>query len=163
MTEHPAVRLVTIAVAMTIFAFSGCIYIPTPEHALGHGNRAILSQKAVESMQPLRTTRADVLLALGLPTERLKDDRYFAYEGKKIQGYILWGVAPGVGGVGAHGEFHLLCFEFADNNKVLRVAQFESGRFGDAEKARAQMREWMSAGSQPAADQPDSDLSRAKD
>src|SRR4029077_11967138 len=81
--------------ALTGLGLSGCIIIPTPSH----GGVGVITQETIESFEPGKTTRADILLRLGDPAERLKEDRFFVYQWKRIHGYFVAG--GGYSGVGA--------------------------------------------------------------
>ena len=58
---------------LTGVGLSGCILIPTPS-VVGY---SVIPDKSIESLEPGKTTRADVLLKLVEPGERMEDDRIF--------------------------------------------------------------------------------------
>ena len=84
-----------VLLALTGLGLSGCIIIPTPSH----GGVGVIAKETIESFEPGKTTRADILLRLGEPAERLEEDRFFVYQWKRIHGYFF---AGGMGG-GRHG------------------------------------------------------------
>ncbi len=71
--------------ALTGLGLSGCIIIPTPSH----GGVGVITKDTVESFEPGKTTRADVLLRLGDPAKRLEEDRIFVYQWERIHGYVI--------------------------------------------------------------------------
>jgi len=73
--------------ALTGLGLSGCMIIPTPSH----GGVGVITKETIESFEPGKTTRADVLLRLGAPAKRLeKEDRFFVYQWMRKNGY--WGI-----------------------------------------------------------------------
>jgi len=81
-------------VTLTTLGSSGCIIIPTPSH----GGVGLITKETIESIEPGKTTRADILLRLGDPAERLEEDRLFKYTWKEIQSYMVYGVPYVTGG-----------------------------------------------------------------
>jgi outer membrane protein assembly factor BamE (lipoprotein component of BamABCDE complex) len=128
----------------------GCIYIPPPEHsamAVNGRYRAAISDEKVAQISVGKTTRADVLLAFGRPTQRIQDDRYFAYDWATVQGYFAFGIAPGAGGFGAVPNRYLLLIEFDPDGVLRRFTKIETGySFRNIEKAQD---EWIAAGATP--------------
>ena len=78
-----------VLLALTGLGLSGCIIIPTPSH----GGVGVITEETIESFEPGKTTRADILLRLGDPAERLEEDRFFVYQWKRIHGYFFAGGA----------------------------------------------------------------------
>ena len=137
-------------VAAFLSGLAGCLYIPTPEHSslqVDGRYRAPISEEKIAQIAVGTTTRADILLALGRPTKRIQDDRYFAYDWATIQGYLAFGFGPGAGGVGAVPNRYLLLIELDERGVVRRFTEIESGySFRDMEKAQE---DWIAAGTPP--------------
>jgi outer membrane protein assembly factor BamE (lipoprotein component of BamABCDE complex) len=94
----------------------GCsILIPTPS-IVGYSE---ITNKTIESLEPGKTTRADVLLKLGEPGERLKNDRIFVYYWKQVAGF---GMIPTALGASFTND-HYLAFEFGPDNRLKRVKE----------------------------------------
>jgi len=108
--------------ALTGLGLSGCMIIPTPSH----GGVGVITKETIESFEPGKTTRADVLLRLGAPAKRLeKEDRFFVYQWMRTNGY--WGIflppLPGAGAVDG-GPIRNSCYlglEFTPDNRVKRA------------------------------------------
>ena len=97
---------------------SGCFLIPTPS-VVGY---SVITDKSIESLEPGKTTRADVLLKLGEPGERLEGDRIFVYHWVHVTGF---GVMPTDMGTITHD--HYLGLEFGPDNRLKRVKEFSGG------------------------------------
>ena len=110
----------------------GCVIIPTPSH----GGVGVITAKTIESFEPGKTTRADVLLGLGNPAERLEDDRFFVYRWKRLDGYFVVGVLPW----GTSIRRHYLGLEFTPDNHLKRAKMFDRWRSDDSHHNLA---EWM--------------------
>ena len=100
----------------TGMVLSGCVLIPTPS-VVGH---SVIPDKTVESLEPGKTTRADVLLKLGEPSERLENDRVFVYHWKQEAGIGMIPTALG----GTITNDHYLGLEFGADNRLKRVKEF---------------------------------------
>jgi outer membrane protein assembly factor BamE (lipoprotein component of BamABCDE complex) len=95
----------------------GCsILIPTPS-IVGYSE---ITNKTIESLEPGKTTRADVLLKLGEPGERLKNDRIFVYHWQQVASFGMIPTALG----GSMTNDHYLAFEFGPDNQLKRVKEF---------------------------------------
>ena len=83
MRPAPSVRVsrrrLSPVVALSLLLLTACVYIPTPEHASVEAARITEADK--ETLEPFVTTRADVLLRFGDPTERHEDDRFSSITG----------------------------------------------------------------------------------
>lgn len=101
-------RDLTLALIICIspLLLQACFYVPTAEHGLMAG-RAMIRDNDIESLEPGVTTRTDVLLAFGSPSERLDDDRIYCYDWVRVQGLI--GAMYAYAEVGQH---HLFCTQF---------------------------------------------------
>jgi outer membrane protein assembly factor BamE (lipoprotein component of BamABCDE complex) len=122
--------------ALTGLGLSGCIIIPTPSHD-GVG---VITKETIESFEPGKTTRADILLRLGDPAERLEEDRFFVYQWKRIHGYFFAG--GGYSGVAAVLlATHSLGIEFTPDNRLKRVKVIHPW-LALTEK-RSSLEEWM--------------------
>jgi outer membrane protein assembly factor BamE (lipoprotein component of BamABCDE complex) len=83
------------AFVATLAATTGCLVVPTPEHGLCSGKGAV-EPEALDAFRVGRTTRADVLLRLGEPTDRRGNDRVFVYAWEVARGW--WFVGGGYSG-----------------------------------------------------------------
>ena len=96
--------------AAGLVLLAGCVF-PLPEHG---GTGAAIPIETVNKLIPGTTSRAEVLLALGEPSQRISEDRAFVYRWSRIVG--MWGA-----GIGAAGDIEMprrLCLEF-DSNGIL--------------------------------------------
>jgi hypothetical protein len=73
---------------------SGCLVIPTPEFDTGQA-RANINRHTPKQLEPGKTTRAEVVMALGEPDAVSPDESKLAYRSEKVCG--LWFI----GGYGA--------------------------------------------------------------
>ncbi len=78
--------LLALALALVV-CVSGCCAIPTPEFDSGRA-RANINDKTPQQFEPGKTTRADVISALGEPDAVSPDELMLAYRSEKIRGYI---------------------------------------------------------------------------
>jgi len=67
---------------------SGCIVIPTPEFDSGSA-RTNITENTPLQFEPGKTTRADIIAALGEPDAVSPDERILAYRSEKIRGWAL--------------------------------------------------------------------------
>jgi len=98
-------RLASVLAAAAIL-LGGCVYIPTP------GPKPF-QEDVVDLIVPGKTTRTDVLAALGNPEFRYLDDRLFAYYNSQLRGVVL------SYGVGANFKGYYLLVEFDDSGRVV--------------------------------------------
>lgn len=84
--RRTARRSAAVAIAA---ALAGCVVIPTPPVALDGPTADALERIRVGS-----SSRADVLLSLGSPDERLHDDRVFFYRWKRLRAVGALGAFP---------------------------------------------------------------------
>ncbi len=118
----------------TMVALQACLYIPTPEHGLISG-RAMIGNEEIEDLELGKTTRADVLLKFGDPSERLDDDAFFCYEWERVQGVVA--VA---GGASADvGKRHFFCVQFSEEGILVRAEHIKADLFGDAVKKKEEV------------------------
>jgi outer membrane protein assembly factor BamE (lipoprotein component of BamABCDE complex) len=107
--------------ALTGLGLSGCIIITTPSH----GGDGVITKETIESFEPGKTTRADVLLRLGDPAIRREEDRFFAYQWTRRSGYWAVGLPLPMGpGPSTGGPIRRSCYlglEFTPDNRVKRV------------------------------------------
>jgi len=101
-----------VLLVLTGVGLGGCILIPTPS-VVGY---SVITDKTIESLEPGKTTRADVLLKLGEPGERLEDDRIFVYHWEQVAGF---GIGPT-----ALTNDHYLALEFGPDKRLKRVKEF---------------------------------------
>jgi len=91
-------RSLTFAAGLGVCA-TGCLVIPTPEFNSGSA-RANLGKQTLLRFEPGKTTRTDVMLALGEPDAVSPDERQLAYRSQKICGFWFVGAYySGTGGV----------------------------------------------------------------
>lgn len=129
-----ACRLVLLV--LTGVVLSGCILIPTPSVA---GYR-VIPDKTIESLEPGKTTRADVLLKLGEPGERLEDDRIFVYHWEQVAGFGMIPTALG----GSITNDYYLGLEFGPDNRLKRVKEFSEGWLDPLPSPSRNFGQWMS-------------------
>jgi len=96
------------------YCLTGCLIIPTPHADSGYA-RTNIGQHTPEQFVPGRTTREDIIVALGEPDAVSRDERQLAYRFEKV--IALWIVAAasqGAGGVagGTIYKNHFYVFEF---------------------------------------------------
>ena len=100
---------------------SGCIIIPLPSY----GGVGVITKETIESFEPDKTTRADVLLRLGDPTIRREEDRFFLYQWTRKHGFWAAAIPTPIGfiplGGGDFPRSHYLGLEFTPDNRVKRV------------------------------------------
>ncbi len=101
---------------LTGVGLGGCILIPTPSVS----GYSVITNKAIESLEPGKTTRADVLLKLGEPGERLENDRIFVYHWEQVAGF---GMVPTALGGSITNDYYL-GLEFGPDNRLKRVKEF---------------------------------------
>jgi hypothetical protein len=120
---HAVVLLGRMAlVTLAALGSSGCIIIPTPSH----GGVGLITKETIDSFEPGKTTRADILLRLGNPAERLEGDRLFTYTWEEVQAYIIYAVPYVTGGVAPLFAPYHLCLEFSPENRLKRVQVIKS-------------------------------------
>jgi outer membrane protein assembly factor BamE (lipoprotein component of BamABCDE complex) len=98
-SERRATRTLRRAVALSacLAALCGCLIVPTPEHGLISGKGAV-EPDTLGEFQVGHSTRADVLLRLGEPSQRRGNDRVFVYSWEVARGW--WFVGAGYSGTG---------------------------------------------------------------
>ena len=125
-----------VLLALTGLGLSGCIIIPTPSH----GGVGVITKETIESFEAGKTTRADILLRLGDPAERLEEDRFFVYQWKRIHGYFFAG--GGYSGIAAVLlATHSLGIEFTPDNRLKRVMVIHP--WLPLTEKRSSLEEWM--------------------
>lgn len=75
----------------------------------------MIEDRDIASLTPGETTRADVLLRFGDPTETFDSDEFFCYRWERVQGWLV--VA---GGAGPYGTVHCFCAQFSVSNVYVR-------------------------------------------
>jgi outer membrane protein assembly factor BamE (lipoprotein component of BamABCDE complex) len=141
--------IIVTTLVITMAVISGCAYIPTPEHSPGKGivyvDGTVLSvsaipKEAIKLLKPGKTTRAEVLLKFGDPTQRFQQDLFFVYSWERTSGYFLWSFGMGTGGSSPVFKTHSLCLEFTQDNLLRRFEHLEAGLFKNMDEL---MLEWM--------------------
>jgi outer membrane protein assembly factor BamE (lipoprotein component of BamABCDE complex) len=119
---HSLFGLQTITISylfLLLIATNGCMILPIPTPA--HGGYGVITEESVESLESGKATRADVLLKLGDPAERLHQDRFFVYRWELTHGYLFVAfAAPGAGFGGPVTGDHFLLIEFLPDNRIKR-------------------------------------------
>lgn len=103
---------------------TGCIAIPVPEHG---GRGGAIATDAMERLIPGTTTRAEVLLALGEPTDRRAEERAYVYQWEPTVGLVAY---PG-GGASVQ-KLRQLCLEFDRSGILTRKSLFQPGMLATA-------------------------------
>jgi hypothetical protein len=103
----------------------GCIPVPTIPHGLG----VVPDKETFESLQSGQATRADVLLLLGEPKERLSDDRFLMYEWDVVYGWVIVG-GPYQAIPVPVGAPHYFCLEFGSDSTLVRREQLTGSVYG---------------------------------
>jgi hypothetical protein len=108
---------------LVLSALGGCLPLPYPPVA-----EEKVTEQTLKSIQPVTSTRADVLLTLADPTMRGENDSYFIYSWAQGHGGIAFLlVAPG-GGLPAadvsSGSCDSLVISFSPDGRVSRIKQF---------------------------------------
>lgn len=104
----------------------GCV--PVPIAPMSHRE---ITDESLRQLQPMISTRADVLLALGDPTVRGQgefDDSYFIYDWGRFHGGLVlvlvgYNAIVPAGGVGS-GSCNSLAIQFTTNGNVARIGRF---------------------------------------
>lgn len=131
--RSPAGRFVRICVwgcAILLTSIAGCILVPTPPIGINE-----IPAEQLKAVQPGRTTRTDVLMALGVPDERLREDRVFIYRWNRLR------AVGGIGGAGAGVPIAIddrfaFAIEFDREGRVIRAGDFSAFRDEDFRLAR---------------------------
>jgi hypothetical protein len=106
-------------VAVCGLTLTGCLIIPTPQFHSGNARRN-LGPDTPARFEPGKSTRTDVILALGEPDAVSADERRLAYWSEKVAGFLL------VGGYGAGAaapltkDEYLVC-EFDARGRLLKA------------------------------------------
>lgn len=111
----PAARLALLAVLLG--CNTGCI-IPTPGLNTGEARRNI-NKNTAGQFQPGRTTRADVILALGEPDAVAPDEHKLAYRSEKIAAILVAGAGYS-GGAAPIEKDEYLVFEFDGRGRLIK-------------------------------------------
>ena len=110
-----------VAAAVTLLA--ACIPVPTPGWV-----RSEIPAATIAAIEPGKTTRADVLLALGDPEDHLAGDMGLVYQWAEVLGTVsFWtGVPMAVPVAGMSGDVcHKLVVQFHPTGEVVRAKRFK--------------------------------------
>jgi hypothetical protein len=110
---------------------AGCLPVPITPMMFGE-----ITQESLQALQPMSSTRADVLLALGDPTVRGQadfEDSYFIYDWGRFHGGVVlvlvgYNAILPAGGVGS-GSCRSVAIQFTESGHVARIGRFS----GEAE------------------------------
>jgi hypothetical protein len=117
-----------------LLLLQGCIYIPTPQHALLEG-RGMIEPEDTLGLQVGATTLEDILLQFGEPDVTINRQKIFVYRWTRIQGYFAVGGAGYSGYAGPIGKTTLLMFEFDSQNLLKRFEYIPEGIFNTTMEA----------------------------
>lgn len=125
----------------------GCAVIPIPhEERPVFGSRPPPSGTDLAVLRVGSATRADVLLALGAPSERWNHDHAFVYSWTTSNLAILWLImggyysATGFGGIWDSPIDHFIVAEFDDSGRLTRLAREEPRAFQPGPKFLDELR-----------------------
>jgi hypothetical protein len=118
------------SLAALLLAATGCIIIPLPEMDSGD-TRSNISKQTPGLFTPGKTTRMDVVLALGEPDLVTPDERKLAYRREKIVG--IWILAAGNTATGGNIETDRYLVAEFDAAGVLNKIEFSRHAFGSAD------------------------------
>ena len=110
---------------VALAAIAGCVIVPTPGMLYEGSRRAVIAEDVIVSLKPSDTTREDVLLRLGDPTERVEGNRFFIYQWTTGDITVVVLLPGGAAGGIDKTKNHLLSLEFSPSNRLIRVGQFE--------------------------------------
>ncbi len=106
-----------LALAVFLVALPGCLIIPTPQFDSGETRRNLRPDTPAQ-FQPGKTTRTEVLLALGEPDATSADERKLAYRSEKIAAIVLAG-GPGAGAAAPLTKDEYLVCEFDARGRLV--------------------------------------------
>jgi outer membrane protein assembly factor BamE (lipoprotein component of BamABCDE complex) len=119
---------------MILLFISSCIYVPVPPLDSDAG---VINEELINSLEAGETTREDLLLILGAPDNQYDQDRFFIYEWEAVEGvFVGYGVAD-------HIITHYFCVEFDEDNRIKRVAHFQSGFLKTKHNVLAEKHRWI--------------------
>ena len=123
--------VIMLAVVPLMFGMTGCLIIPTPHGDSGYA-RTNVNQHVREQFMPGKTTRQDVIMALGEPDAVSWDEHQLAYRSEKVVAlWVLAVGAPEAGGAATGGTIyknHFYVFEF--DPKGLYQTNRQTGQLG---------------------------------
>jgi len=121
--NHLVIDLLILIHLFLVLSIHSCF--PLPSYNL-RTEGGVISQELIKSLKQGETTREDLLLLLGEPDERGRQDRYFIYN---------WIVSEGAEFVDASKPnfdilvIHYFCVEFNEDNRIKRLKHINSGFF----------------------------------
>ena len=124
--------LAVTSVVLLLLSATGCVFIPIPTKHYDSGHaRTNINQHAQEQFAPGKSTREDVVMALGEPDAVSWDERELAYRSEKV--VALWILAAGGGysGVVTGGNIYknrFYVFEF--DSQGLYQTNRQTGQYG---------------------------------
>jgi hypothetical protein len=139
----------------------GCL-LPVPPETIHR-----IPEQSIQSLEPLKSTRADVLLMLADPTLRGDRDDYFIYRWEEFHGALMFIVGLPLAGV-ATSSCNSLVIQFLPDGRVARIREFsgepnptyaptfsheESSKFGSGDcenpRLRQAIEDWLKEGPGP--------------
>jgi hypothetical protein len=95
--SRPAARMLRAAAIgpACLAVLTGCLILPLSDDAAPTSGKAVVRPSALEEFRAGESTRADVLLRLGEPTERRGNDRVFVYGWEVPRVAIIVFAGPG--------------------------------------------------------------------
>lgn len=109
---------------------TGCLIIPTPHSDSGYA-RTNVNQHAQEQFVPGKTTREDVIVALGEPDAVSLDERQLAYRSEKVVALWIFVAAGGYNATATGGDIYkqrFYVFQFDSQGRFQSVK--ETGQWG---------------------------------
>ena len=117
------------AMAFTL-GMTGCVIIPTTHYDSGVA-RTNVNDHAQEQFLPGKTTRGDVIVALGEPDTISRDERLLAYRSEKVVAWWAFGGGYNGAGGGASGAIYKNYFQFFEfDPKGLYQTNRQTGQWG---------------------------------
>ena len=117
-----------IATALLCLGFGGCIPFATP-HLLDPGSRGDVTTATQQRLEVGKSTRADVLVALGAPNGRGADDSWFTYGSARTSevGGFLFLLVSGVGAEHVNTHVSRLLVKF-DSHGIVTNADLQQSK-----------------------------------
>ena len=112
--NHLVIDLLFLIHLFLVLSINSCGAIPAFPHDL-RTEGGVVPQELIKSLKQGETTREDLLLLLGAPEERGRQDRYFIY---------FWIVSESLSTYVVYTE-HYFCVEFDEDNRIKRLKHID--------------------------------------